>query len=569
MKKTIFLVTLILFSSTSCLLAQEVSITQLPGGEITTQYYDSPNGEGIDKLIDNNINTKFLSFNPSLWIVYKAPSPHIVTSYALTSANDAASRDPKKWKLEGSNNGVSWFPLDAQDNITFSARKQTRTFNVAENETAYLYYRLTILTVVSGTTFQLAEWQLKGIAGEMSKDVFADFVVEPPYETTQPILISNASLNAVSYNWEFVGGKPATSLEENPSVVYSNPGTYEIVLTASDGTNTSTKIQTIKVEKYQDWSSFRAPTVVIENNFPGNAGYIKYLALVKSKGYASIEEFVQKCCLTIAKELYYTPYEARLVDLQKITYKFNEGGALSYKGGSPPNIEIGFDLNYITSFAANHSDDASADEIYGVLCHEICHGYQASPKNCGGYQNGTEYFGYIEGSADLARLLTGGFNPRRFPKLGGHWTDGYNTTAFFYQWITDYYSANFLKDLNETAKRMDTWSLDAATKKLFKKSAQQLWDEYQHFLKTGELTNSSHVEVKNDINVSLGDGSKLTIQNLSVGDVLRIYTLTGKPVFFGKASGESETVSVGALVRGLYLLNVSNSRYNVAMKFVK
>ena len=37
-----------------------------------------------------------------------------------------------------------------------------------------------------------------------------------------------------SFSWTFTGGNPATSIEENPSVLYSNPGTYDVQLITSN-----------------------------------------------------------------------------------------------------------------------------------------------------------------------------------------------------------------------------------------------------------------------------------------------------------------------------------------------
>ena len=45
---------------------------------------------------------------------------------------------------------------------------------------------------------------------------------------------------ATSWNWEFPGGDPATSTEQNPVVTYNNTGTFDVTLTVSDGTNTNT-----------------------------------------------------------------------------------------------------------------------------------------------------------------------------------------------------------------------------------------------------------------------------------------------------------------------------------------
>lgn len=47
--------------------------------------------------------------------------------------------------------------------------------------------------------------------------------------------------NPTSWSWTFQGGTPATSTTQNPSVVYSTAGTYNVTLTISDGTSEDTE----------------------------------------------------------------------------------------------------------------------------------------------------------------------------------------------------------------------------------------------------------------------------------------------------------------------------------------
>jgi hypothetical protein len=142
-------------------------ITNL-GGTVSAQYQtDSPAGEEYTKLIDNNTSTKYLTFHASAWLQYQALSPYVVTSYTITSANDAAERDPLLWTLQGSNNGTSWTNLDSRSNEDFPNRFQTRTFNFT-NTTAYAYYRFN-MTNNSGTILQVAEIELFGISPAASR----------------------------------------------------------------------------------------------------------------------------------------------------------------------------------------------------------------------------------------------------------------------------------------------------------------------------------------------------------------------------------------------------------------
>lgn len=228
-----------------------------------------------------------------------------------------------------------------------------------------------------------------------------------------------------------------------------------------------------------DWDNFKAPAVILENHAPQHPGSTTYLNLVKSQGFEDIQEWVQHCSKVLAKELFYTAAQANARNVKQITYKLNDGGALSYKDGSAPHITIGFDLNYLEKFVETHGPKAAAQELTGVLCHELAHAYQYEPKNAGSYQAGTEFFAFIEGVADLARLQTGGFNPPRKPVEGGSYLSGYTTTAFFYLWISKTLNLNFLRELNKSALEMGTWSLDLTLRSLFNMPAQTLWMHYQ------------------------------------------------------------------------------------------
>ncbi len=313
--------------------------------------------------------------------------------------------------------------------------------------------------------------------------------------TNQSVSFTNASLNASKISWTFDGGLPASSAEDNPEVIYTTPRDYEVKLTVENGKETKTKIETITLKDINDWSAFSYPTVDLKCANTENPGYKKYLALIEKNGFNNIEEFVQHCCLSVAQKLFFNVDEANAKDLKSIQYKLNEGGSLSYKGGSPPEIIIGFDMKYINSFSAQHGDSVSADEIYGILCHEICHGYQNTPKNSGQYGKANEYFGFIEGTADLARLLTGGFNPPRYPKVGGNWIDGYNTTAFFYLWVQENKGDDsFLRKFNKSAQTINPWSADSAFKEIIGESVQSLWDQYQNAISsTGMLDKKNAV----------------------------------------------------------------------------
>ncbi|MEZ4919667.1 MAG: PKD domain-containing protein [Saprospiraceae bacterium] len=84
------------------------------------------------------------------------------------------------------------------------------------------------------------------------------FVVTPPIagfsadaiEGCLPFTVNftnESSENATDFSWEFEGGDPATSTDENPSSTWNAAGTYTVTLTASNGAGSSTSTITITV----------------------------------------------------------------------------------------------------------------------------------------------------------------------------------------------------------------------------------------------------------------------------------------------------------------------------------
>ncbi len=58
---------------------------------------------------------------------------------------------------------------------------------------------------------------------------------------TEVQFYDNSLGNITSWAWEFPGGTPSSSSDENPVVTYNSPGMWGVTLTVSDGTNQSTE----------------------------------------------------------------------------------------------------------------------------------------------------------------------------------------------------------------------------------------------------------------------------------------------------------------------------------------
>lgn len=117
--------------------------------------------EGSPKLVDNDESTKFLTQNytSGMWFKLTFSSPIVLGAYTFTSGNDAESRDPKTWRLEGSNDDSNWTTLDTRTDETFSSRTLTRRFEF-DNSEAFTRYRVVVVANNGATIFQMSEWRV-------------------------------------------------------------------------------------------------------------------------------------------------------------------------------------------------------------------------------------------------------------------------------------------------------------------------------------------------------------------------------------------------------------------------
>lgn len=120
---------------------------------------ENPPNETKEKLVDGDVDTKWLTFEPTGWVTVQLAEPAVINHYAMTSANDAADRDPMDWTLQGSQDGQDWTDLDTRTGQDFPNRFQTKEYRF-DNGQAYQYYRLEIAENSGADLTQLAELQL-------------------------------------------------------------------------------------------------------------------------------------------------------------------------------------------------------------------------------------------------------------------------------------------------------------------------------------------------------------------------------------------------------------------------
>ncbi|MDX3518482.1 GH92 family glycosyl hydrolase [Streptomyces scabiei] len=125
-------------------------------------------GEVKENLVDGEPGTKWLTFQPTGWAEFDLDRPAEVVTYALTSANDAETRDPKDWTLRGSTDGKEWKTLDTRSGESFGQRFLTKSYDIPAGAVAgYRHFRLDI-TRNNGASMitQLADVRLSTGGGQ-------------------------------------------------------------------------------------------------------------------------------------------------------------------------------------------------------------------------------------------------------------------------------------------------------------------------------------------------------------------------------------------------------------------
>lgn len=159
--------------------------------------FDSPDGEGISKIIDGNSATKALDFEflDGLGFDVSPSVLSIVNQLSITTANDSPSRDPQNFTIYGSLDGFN-FELITNGNIPCdSERFLTRNFTFS-NTNAYTHYRLIFKNRCNAdeNSLQIADVQLLGTVEAVLPPNAEEFQEVCPGSVLADLEVSGANL---------------------------------------------------------------------------------------------------------------------------------------------------------------------------------------------------------------------------------------------------------------------------------------------------------------------------------------------------------------------------------------
>jgi hypothetical protein len=121
---------------------------------------NSPSNETAINAFDGNVGTKYLNFDKqNAGVTVKLNQGRVVKKFTITTANDAAERDPASYKLYGSNDGVNWALLSEGPLSLSDGRFAVSSEITVANTNAYVYYFIKFPSIKndSGNSVQVSE----------------------------------------------------------------------------------------------------------------------------------------------------------------------------------------------------------------------------------------------------------------------------------------------------------------------------------------------------------------------------------------------------------------------------
>ena len=130
------------------------------------------------QILDNDATTSFGGDAETVWAIIEAEKPVRVKQYSIVTGSDTyqySGRNPRSWKLEGSNDNANWTVIDEHvDDHTLALVSREEFVFPVNDATEYKYFRYTTIRGIDDT--QIAEFWINEQAHTWS---------ETPYATTE------------------------------------------------------------------------------------------------------------------------------------------------------------------------------------------------------------------------------------------------------------------------------------------------------------------------------------------------------------------------------------------------
>lgn len=155
---------------------------------------------------------------------FSASETNVMAGSTVSFSDGSQHADTYTWTFEGGNPAVS--SSKDQDVVYDSVGMYTVTLKVTNSEGEDTETKTDYITVTAGSQAPDAEFSES----------------ETMITTGGQITFTDESTNSpITWAWEFEGGDPTTSTEQNPIVTYATSGTFGVILTVTNDTGTGLK----------------------------------------------------------------------------------------------------------------------------------------------------------------------------------------------------------------------------------------------------------------------------------------------------------------------------------------
>ena len=155
---------------------QDASTTRYSDFEALSGQQDCPDGQGYEKLVDGNVNTKWCTLAEPSYVEFKSYRPVALKGYVFTTGDDTESnpgRNPKTWKLRGRvSESAEWTTIDSVVGYTgMPASNFTDvTFMLDHQVDGYQFFRFEVAEPVGTPGYTYTYMQLSELQFLVSND---------------------------------------------------------------------------------------------------------------------------------------------------------------------------------------------------------------------------------------------------------------------------------------------------------------------------------------------------------------------------------------------------------------
>jgi PKD repeat protein len=195
------------------------------------------------KLNFQGLSSANLTFN----VAYAAYDATYVDGLQVLISTDCGTTFTSLYSKTGSTVAAGNLPTAAATTVLFvptAAQWRTETISLTP------YVGLTNVTLAFrnlagyGNSLYIDNINISGVANPVAPTASFTSAPASPVCTGQTVTYTSTSTGSpTSYSWSFPGGTPATSTLANPTVSYAAAGTYNVSLTATNGSGSNTSNQ--------------------------------------------------------------------------------------------------------------------------------------------------------------------------------------------------------------------------------------------------------------------------------------------------------------------------------------